>query len=231
MKKTLCLLLSVFLLLGALPLAAHGETVVASGITPAGCDWTLTDDGTLTVTGTGPTGHGFLTDGQKRQVKKIIIDEGITEISDWSFYGCDMLQSVLISDSVSVIGNNAFENCSLLKSIALPKNLKEIGNSAFESCITLTAVSFPYGLESIGERSFYHCDSLSAELIIPASVHFIGGFAFDCCSKLTAIYLPETITSIQDWTFFLGWLGNRITTNCTSGHIIKNWRLCIWPYR
>lgn len=97
MKKTLCLFLSVLMLLGALPLAAHGATVVASGKTPTGCDWTLTDDGTLTVTGMGPIGNEdrirddgtiyySLIDSQHYQVKKLIVGEGVTEISENAFY-------------------------------------------------------------------------------------------------------------------------------------------------
>ncbi len=54
------------------------------------------------------------------KIDEIIIDEGVTSIGDWSFYGCSSLREITIPDSVTVIGECAFRECSGLTEITIP---------------------------------------------------------------------------------------------------------------
>ena len=56
--------------------------------------------------------------------------EGITEISDYAFYGCTSLTSVTIESGVTSIGDYAFYGCTNLISITYPSGIS-IGLKAF----------------------------------------------------------------------------------------------------
>lgn len=45
------------------------------------------------------------------QIKTILIQQGISQIGEWAFYGCTNLESIFIPESVSLIENAAFYNC------------------------------------------------------------------------------------------------------------------------
>ena len=86
--------------------------------------WTLTADGTLTISGTGAM-KDYDYDSNpspvynNSDVKKIVIEDGVTSIGNSAFDSCRNLTSVTIPDSVTSIGNDAFYNCSSLKTISL----------------------------------------------------------------------------------------------------------------
>ena len=58
------------------------------------------------------------------------IPEGVTEIGEGAFYGCDSLTSVIIPDSVTEIGGISFGRCESLTSVSMPSDTI-IGDDAF----------------------------------------------------------------------------------------------------
>ncbi len=52
-----------------------------------------------------------------KEIKKLVIPEGKTSISAYSFYGCQSLTSLRLPSTISSIGGNAFEACSNLDTI------------------------------------------------------------------------------------------------------------------
>ena len=124
--------------------------IVASGscgtmITKA--RWSLDKNGTLTINGTGATCDGgpgpsyvpWLKE-YADDVKKVVIQNGITKIAAYSFSGCANLSSVLIPDSVTEIGSAAFVKCSALQNVTIPANMTSIDTSAFILCAGLTRI-------------------------------------------------------------------------------------------
>lgn len=67
--------------------------------------------------------NGILIDGLTCKVD-IIIPEGVTSISDFTFFGCSSLQSVVIPEGVTSIGDCAFWGCLNLQSVVIPKGNK-----------------------------------------------------------------------------------------------------------
>lgn len=55
----------------------------------------------------------------------------MTEISPSAFYNCRNLKDVIISDGVIEISREAFYDCSNLKEVSIPSSVKEIGPWAF----------------------------------------------------------------------------------------------------
>ena len=75
--------------------------------------WTLTADGTMTISGSGAMkGYSWYSGSpatqKKDNVKKVVIQEGITSIGNSAFYNCSNLKSIEIPEGVTSIGAFAF---------------------------------------------------------------------------------------------------------------------------
>ncbi len=70
--------------------------------------WTLSDEGTLTITGTGSTGEVDAAPWSSAKVREVEIEEGVTGIGSSLFSDCTDLASVTLPASVESIGENAF---------------------------------------------------------------------------------------------------------------------------
>lgn len=71
--------------------------------------------------------------------RTIIIDEGITNISDFAFLFCGDVEEVLLPSTIETIGEGAFKYCTSLTRIVIPEN-SEIKSEAFAYCHSLTDV-------------------------------------------------------------------------------------------
>ena len=193
--------------------------------------WSLDDAGTLTISGTGNMENYEASRvpwyDKKKEIKSVVINDGVTSIGDYAFENCTNLTSVTIPESVTSIGayafgitnltsitipnsvtsigDLAFVSCQRLKSINIPNKVTSIGNYTFESCTSLSSITIPEGVTSIGEEAFMNCNGLTS-IIIPNSVTSIGKYAFKNCTSLTSITIPDSVTSI----------GNQAFDNCTS---------------
>ena len=93
-------------------LSAYAER---SGTCGENLQWKLTDEGVLTITGTGKM-------------------QDYSESSrPWSPYS--NVKQVIIGDGVTTIGWGAFDSCSSLTSVTIPNSVKTIRVGAFENCI------------------------------------------------------------------------------------------------
>ena len=166
----------------------YGEGTCGDNVT-----WRLSDDGTLTISGTGKMkdyndyNNCAPWDSVRSQIKSVVIERGVTSIGDYAFYYCDIMTSVTIPNSVTSIGTFALNNCTSLTSVTIPNSVTSIGDCAFEHCDALTSVTIPSGVTSIGCSAFEYCDALTS-VKISDSVTSIGYDAFYGCSALTDVY-------------------------------------------
>lgn len=116
--------------------------------------------GLLTVSGTGDTknietpsywGGGILNDkgDHSGQVKKIVVQEGITGLIGACFYGMLNVTEVSLSSTLKTIGTYCFYNCSLITSLTLPEGLEVLQNACFLNCEKLTELTLPESLTTI----------------------------------------------------------------------------------
>ncbi len=99
--------------------------------------------GVLTIKGNGEMGDPIKTTVyENKNVKKVVIKDGVTAIPDDAFEDCKKLTSVKISSTVKKIGVGAFGNTAI-KSITIPKSVKKLGESAFYGCKNLENVTMP----------------------------------------------------------------------------------------
>ena len=91
----------------------------------------------------------------------ITIPEGVTEIADSAFEGCQSLQSVFIPDSVTKIGRKAFQNCKFLQNVNIPEGVTEIDEWTFCGCTSLQSINIPDNVKEIGVGAFTGCTSIT----------------------------------------------------------------------
>lgn len=168
-------------------------------------DFYMCKDGTLIVSGVGEM-KDYLTSGDipwyeyLRDVKSVIIDEGVTSIGSWAFRNCENLTSVIIPESVTSIGDEAFYGCTSLISVNIPNSVTSIGNYAFAYCSNLKSVDIPGSVSMIGNAAFKGCANLSS-VIIPEGVSSIGNSAFEFCTGLTSVSIPKSMKTIGTEAF------------------------------
>ncbi|MBQ9522033.1 MAG: leucine-rich repeat protein [Oscillospiraceae bacterium] len=224
-KRVTCVLLVVLLLMVQVP--SVFAATVDSGKCGDNLTWTLDDDGTLTISGTGSmmdfegpkgmdltmsTGSPWI--GHRNEVIHVIIGEGVTNISRWAFAYCFNMISVSIPESVTSIEYRAFFNCSSLTNVSIPASISDIGMGAFESCHSLTNVSIPNGVSKISSYAFAYCKGLT-NVTIPDSVTVIESYAFSAFqgeANLKHLYYGG---SQKDWESIQIEMGNGNLNNAT----------------
>ncbi|MBO4910095.1 MAG: leucine-rich repeat protein [Lachnospiraceae bacterium] len=158
---------------------------------------------------------------------KIIIEDGVTSIGGFTFYGFKALEEIDISDDVTYIGSNAFnpniDYAESLKNLKLPSKLKKIGTGCFRNNLGFTELIIPDSVESIGDYSFCNCRGLTKvklsskikeipkaafedcafleKIDIPSGVELVGEEAFDSCWELSEVNLPDTLKTIGKNSF------------------------------
>lgn len=141
------------------------------------------------------------------QIKKIVIENGVTSIGSNAFYQCSDMQATLdLSDAKALtsIGNNAFYGCKKLTgSLEIPDSVTEIGAEAFLDCNNLSGnFELPEGLQSVGNDAFYNCYNLTGGLKLPDRVTSIGTGAFYNCANLDGyLVLSSSLTKIPKIAF------------------------------
>ncbi|MBQ2245339.1 MAG: fibronectin type III domain-containing protein [Oscillospiraceae bacterium] len=168
---------------------------------PCGADafWTF-NDGVLTVSGTGPIEYPILPD-QRNEIRRVVIEEGITSLADNAFTRCTSLYDVQLPESLTAIGKNAFALNGTITQIQIPDAVTEIGGGAFAGCTALLQADLPESLLKLGDRAFYACTSLSS-LTIPASVTNIGSEALAGCTSLETLRFQGPGPSLADVEIF-----------------------------
>ena len=206
------------MLLSALPLGmvdtawaiSSRDTVVDSGTCGGTLNnsqlmkWTLTSDGTLTISGEGNM-FGAPWSRYKSKIKKVLIGEGVRSISDNAFHYYENLRSVSLPSTLTSIGEAAFWACSSLQSITLPNNLTNIGLNAFRACHSLTQVLIPASVTSIDGSAFECCTGLTDVVFEGNSLEFGSGATFYDCTSLKNVFFNGTRA---DWTASRGSSGS-----------------------
>ncbi len=172
------------------------------------------DTGELTV-----YGEGEISDMPFRlndDIKKLVIENGITVIGYHAFQECDNLESVVISESVKNIVEGAFYHCDKLKDIDFSEGLESIESSGFYCCAELETVTFPASLKEIGSYAFDGCFALS-DVKMPGSLVSIGEYAFTD-AIFTYIEIPESVKTMGDGIF-----NESVIVLCKKGSYAESW--------
>lgn len=186
---------------------------IAFGSCGDSAEWVLYEDGEMQITGSGVM-YNYSSDSPapwdkyRSQIRSLKI-EGITNIGNDTFVGCENLEKIELSDSITKIGNTAFRDCTSLKEIEFPPSVKSIGHYAFYGCTALGSVIIPEGVQSVGKHAFRKCTDLRT-VHLPMSLTEIADNAFEGCSLLTNAFYEGTKS---DWDNITVGVGNEALTS------------------
>ena len=208
--RLLSLTLALLLTLTLFPCSALADGSCGEGLT-----WTLTD-GELKIIGSGEM-PDYSEDGDSpwafnEDIRKVIIDEGVTSIGEYAFYFCTFSE-VSLPKTLESIGENAFYGCFGLETLTVAE-----GNPCFalnggvlydkkQNALILyplakadSTYTVPDGTEAIGQYAFAGNCNLQ-NVSIPNSVKSIGVGAFSSCGALQTATLPQGITELPEELF------------------------------
>ena len=215
-KRLLSILLAAVMLLSALPLGLV-DTAEAAEVSSGQCGdsvtWTLDDQGTLTISGTGKmydytytweAGKGGTIDtpwfGLREQIRKVVVGKGVTYIGTEAFAGLYNLTSVSLPAGLEGLGNSVFCGCEKLTSVTIPDGVRYAGGNLFLGCHSLKTVSLPDSLQGLGGCTFMECTSLTT-VTLPRRLNQVTWHMFYGCTALTTVTLPGGIQEISEGAF------------------------------
>ena len=132
-------------------------------------------------------------------IRHIVIEQSVTEIGCYAFFGCAGLQSVSMDNSVMRIGDWSFTECNSLTDPGIGSGVITIGSAAFCACTGLTTLVIPDNVQSIGNSAFAACSSMTT-LTIGTGVTSLADNAFGNCVALTQI--NYNAPAANDITYF-----------------------------
>lgn len=185
--------------------------------------WSLDDNGTMTISGTGDMESYNPYDSarppwysRRSEIKRLVVESGVTSLSHYSFADCVNLTSIEFSDTVTALYNSTFPSCTSLTSVTIPPNIKTIEDS-FQGCTNLAEINITDSTKHISTDAFngtaYFNDSsnwtgdvlylgnillaskssISGALNIKAGTTVIAENAFNGCSALTSVTFPDSL--------------------------------------
>lgn len=125
------------------------------------------------------------------KIEECNVPSTVKTIGNYAFSQCKNLKKVILPEGLENINNYSFDGCSLLSEINLPSTLKNIGYFAFATTNITGEVVIPDSVESIGDGCFYGCRNIS-KIIIGTSLKLLdittsGYYPFYGCSSLKEI--------------------------------------------
>ena len=151
---------------------AEGNTTLYAHWTPVAADaeqgWSL-QDGTLVISAQGAM-QDYDSAAQtpwfkdRAEIRKIVVQQGVTTIGDYAFYGCENVTSVTLPDTVTQIGKLAFYGCKALRTLTVPDSVLVVEDYAFAKA-GLQSIVFRGSAPVLGAGIFA---GLNAEVRYPA---------------------------------------------------------------
>ena len=150
----------------------EGNTTLYAHWTPVASDaeqgWSL-QDGTLVISAQGAM-QDYSAAAQtpwfkdRADIRKIVVQQGVTTIGDYAFYGCENVTSVTLPDTVTQIGKLAFYGCKDLRTLTVPDSVLTVEDYAFAKA-GLQSIVFRGSAPVLGAGIFA---GLNAEVRYPA---------------------------------------------------------------
>ncbi|MBQ9157139.1 MAG: leucine-rich repeat domain-containing protein [Eubacterium sp.] len=175
--------------------------------------------GLLTISGTGKMNNLFKKLNEKKapgqvkkrafqqyakDVKKLVIEEGITYVGNGYFAYLNNLTTVQINGKKGKVelGNSSFLQCKKLKKVSL-KGVSKIGYGCFARCTKLKDIDLEFcdGLKSLGNYAFYQCKA-ARRFEFPTSMKSVGYACFYQCGNVKEFIFGGKLNKCGEFAFY-----------------------------
>ena len=145
--------------------------------------------------------------GFNRNLEKMHLPEGMTEIPDHFAVDCFRLREVNFPHTLKHIGEKAFSLCISLKNVELPLGMQSLGEEAFSELEALEQIVFPASMKSLGKNSCsywknikrIYCAAMEPPVCDPTDGGVFSGFDFPDGFDTPVVYIPKgTINKYKD---------------------------------
>ena len=133
------------------------------------------------------------------ELKKVVIQDGVTNVSNYALFFLPAATQVTLPESVTSIGRYGIAMCSKLTGLSIPKGVTEIGDFGLAGD-GLTAITLPDGLQTLGRGAFDACASISGTTL-PAAITAVPDKCFNDCTKLLTVDYKGEVTAIGERAF------------------------------
>jgi len=178
--------------------------------------WMLSDDGTLTLNGSGDM-YDYSANKSNRppwytyceDIYNVIISDGITSVGDAAFDSCFNLQKLHLGKDIASLGWRSFGNCISLENITFPSSISYIDEMTFLGCTGLTNVyisdlyswcNINFGAGHANPLSYaknlYVNGTIAREITIPSDIKKINNYIFYGLGCLEKVIIPDGVISI-----------------------------------
>lgn len=232
MKRFLSLILALALILSCVPAVPTGVQATGANKCGENVTYTLSDDGVLTISGTGATDdYESASDapwyGQRTSVTAVIVEAGVTALGDRAFYNCTALKSVTLACTLQTIGAYTFQGASTLQVLTIPAAVTEIKASALRNCSSLTQLIFEGNAPTLGTNTL---NNTAAELEIFCNEGTTGwDDSLWSSYPITALHLGQWVVELEptcttDGSKYIdcSYCNTRITEAIPQGHIYND---------
>lgn len=167
---------------------------------------------TLTFSGTGamddytdPNGSG----SPRRpatwvfNVQTVVIEDGVTSIGEWVFYGLTNLKYIYIPTSVTQFKAHSFQGCTVLERIYYAGTPNQWANIDF-AVTNGYCYSHPFNARTSGYRDFYFYGSTTtrtATIVLSPGITEVKAYAFYKATDIQGINIPSSVTTIRTNAF------------------------------
>ena len=190
--------------------------VIASGKCYYNLTWTLFQDGTLVISGDGYMEDCTISEipwySYRKQVKALVIEDGVRAIGQNAFYQCSNMTKVTIKGSLNRIGEQAFAFCEKITAVYITNPTAWCKVSFGDFCSDpkyyadyfyiidadgnfVRNVELDNTLTEIPEGAFRKCRYLES-IVIPNGVTKLGNLAFAGCDNLKSVTFQGTLSQL-----------------------------------
>lgn len=184
-----------FLFLSFLFISRMSYAKEVTGVCGDNASYTFDEQtGTMTISGYGRIYQNW-SEKTTADIRRLIIEEGITNTGKNSFQDAVHLTDVHLPDSLTEISDDTFSGCISLKSILIPKNVTKKAISAFTGSY-IEEAQFAEGSLAVACQLFANCKTLK-KVTLADSIRTIRASAFRGCSNLSIINIPDKLEEIH----------------------------------
>lgn len=215
--------------------AAQGPVKPAAFVHEGQCSstvyWGIDAAGTLYIYGSGALEEQGTYVKWREQIKKIKVEEGITELGGWAFAAIDYdeesgakpydnITEIQLPNGLEALGRCFMSGCYRVETISIPASVKTIEENAFWVYGDDTGKGYlkniavdpenPYFTSENGvlfnkskTRLLRYCPAApAANYTVPAMVTQMDEEAFESCPNLHSVILPDNLTVIPEEAFW-----------------------------